>query len=107
MINKITGFNNEFSYLIGPMHSGFWTEKTIISALNMGYIFVTVLVYATFTSFYVTSSSGNKSDPHFTLDSDDISGVSCQYNRECYHADSLCIRGKCRKVFEVNPHINR
>ena len=107
MINKITWFNKEFSYLIGPMHSGFWTEKAIISALNMGYIFATVLVYATFSSFYVTSSSDNKIDPFFTSDYDDISGASCKYNRECYNPDSLCIRGKCRKVFEVNPHINR
>ena len=70
-------------------------------------MFARLLVFATFSSFYVTSSSGNKTDPYFISDYDDISGVSCKYNRECYNADSLCIRGKCRKVFEANSHNNR
>ena len=93
--------------MIGPTNKGFWKKKAVVVGLNMGYMFARVLVSATFSLLYLTSSSGNKSDPHFTIDYDDSSEVSCVFNRECYNSDSLCIRGKCRKVFEVNPHINR
>ena len=48
-----------------------------------------------------------KTDPDLISIYDDVSGVSCKCNSECYNADSFCIRGKCRKVFEVDPHINR
>ena len=73
----------------------------------MGYMFARVLVSATFSLSYLTSSSGYKTDPDLRSVHDDVSGASCKYNSECYNADSFCIRGKCRKVFEVNHHINR
>ena len=82
-------------------------KTVIVVALNMGYMFAIVLVSATFSLFFLTSSIDSKSDPSFISDYDHITGFSCKYNKECYNVDSLCIRGKCRKVFEVHPPINR
>ena len=89
------------------LHKGFWTEKSIVVELNMGYMFARVLVFTTFSLSYLIISSGYKTDPDSISMYDDVSGVSCKYNSECYNADSFCIRGKCRKVFEIDPHINR
>ena len=88
------------------LHKGFWTEKPIVVEPNMGYMFARVLVSTTFSLSYLMISSGYKTDPGLISMYDDVSGV-CKYNSECYNADSFCIRGRCRKVFEIDPHINR
>lgn len=73
----------------------------------MGYVFAAAFMCLTFPFFFVACYNDSKSDPHFISEYGDILGVFCKYNSEYYSIDALCIRGFCRKVFEVNPHINR